>query len=189
MTNARRDMLKVFVAMLASFGAGVAALPLFRSLVPARHLEPRNPDLHVDITKLKEGQLLTVSFRGRPIVIYKRPEHVLRALAIGNSDLRDPNSERSHQPDYASNIYRSLRPELFVGVNICTHLGCSTAFVSPGTEGVGSPIGRSGGFFCPCHGSYYDLSGRVFKDLPAPNNLAVPKYDFPDTNTLRLIDI
>jgi ubiquinol-cytochrome c reductase iron-sulfur subunit len=160
-------------------GAGVAAalVPFVAYWEPSAKTRAAGAPIEVEIGKLAEGQMMTVEWRGMPIYILRRTGASVSELASLDAGLRDPASEIDQQPDYARNAYRSRKPDLFVAVGICTHLGCAPTFrpdVAPADLGAE----WKGGFFCPCHGSRFDLAGRVFKGVPAPTNLLVPPYAF-----------
>jgi ubiquinol-cytochrome c reductase iron-sulfur subunit len=140
----------------------------------------------VDISKLKPGEMITPAWRGKPVFILYRSEDAIERLGMDNPDLADPDSSNSEmQPDYAQNPTRAQRPEIGVYVGICTHLGCSPKFYG---EVEPQPFDQDwqGGFFCPCHGSRFDLAGRVVKGVPAPDNLEVPPYQFLSDNVLLI---
>ncbi len=167
-------------------GAGVAAamVPFLSYWQPSAGTRAAGAPVEVDIAKLAEGQMMTIEWRGMPIYILRRTSASLAELASLDAGLRDPASAVDQQPSYAQNTYRSRTPEIFVAVGICTHLGCAPTFrpdVAPADLGAE----WKGGFFCPCHGSRFDLAGRVFKNVPAPTNLLVPPYEF--MNETRLI--
>jgi ubiquinol-cytochrome c reductase iron-sulfur subunit len=130
----------------------------------------------VDISKLAPGQMMTVEWRGKPVWIINRTKEQLDSLTKVADKLADPKSDKNMQPDYAKNETRSIKPEILVAVGICTHLGCSpTEKFKTGTES-GIEADWPGGFFCPCHGSTFDLAGRVYKSKPAPDNLEIPPH-------------
>jgi ubiquinol-cytochrome c reductase iron-sulfur subunit len=131
--------------------------------------------VQVDLSKLEPGQQVTVAWQGKPVWIIRRTKTMLEQLALDEALLRDPNSLVDQQPEYAKNRYRSINPEYLVLIGICTHLGCSPKY-TPEVNELGPHW--PGGFFCPCHGSTFDLAGRVFKGVPAPINLQVPPYKF-----------
>jgi ubiquinol-cytochrome c reductase iron-sulfur subunit len=141
--------------------------PFFSSWLPNAQVRAQAKPLRVSVAKLQPGEKMTVIWRGKPIWIIRRTSNMLAQLMEPNSALRDPNSLTAQQPPYAKNPYRSRDPKYLVLVGLCTHLGCIPRY---------EPERESGGFFCPCHGSRFDLSGRVFKDMPAPVNLEVPPY-------------
>lgn len=142
--------------------------------------------MEVDLSKLEPGQKITVPWRGKPIWIIRRTPAMLASLKELNGRLRDPDSKEPQQPGYAANLYRSIKPEYLVLIGICTHLGCVPMYrPEPGAEDLGGSEWK-GGFFCPCHGSKYDLAGRVFKGVPAPLNLVVPPYEYLDDSHLLI---
>ncbi|BCX89363.1 ubiquinol-cytochrome c reductase iron-sulfur subunit [Methylomarinovum tepidoasis] len=172
----RRFLTQTTVA-LGAVGAGLAATPFISYMNPgAGALEAAAP-IDVDISKLEPGQLIRVEWRGQPVWVLNRTEEMLASLEKIEPRLRDPNSDKSVQPPYCKNRYRSIKPEIFVAVGICTHLGCSPTYRP---EVAPPDLGKDwlGGFFCPCHGSGFDLAGRVFKKVPAPKNLVVPPYRY-----------
>jgi len=156
---------------------------------PSLKAQAAGAPVDVDVSKLKVGQLMTVEWRGKPIWILRRNQEILDRMEELNDMLRDPHSEElSQQPTYAKNEYRSIKPEYMVMEGICTHLGCAPTFrpeIAPADLGAK----WKGGFFCPCHGSRYDLSGRVYAGVPAPSNLKVPPYRFvTDTRIMIGVD-
>ncbi len=178
----RRRFLTWTTAVVGGVGAAFAAVPFISSWNPSAKAKAAGAPVEVDISKIEPGQLLRVEWRGKPVWVVSRPKSVLDNLDAIGDKLRDPNSEEPQQPDYSTNPYRSIKPELFVAVGICTHLGCSPTYL-PGSfaeqvEGV------EYGFFCPCHGSKFDMAGRVFQGVPAPLNLVVPPYHFVDDSTI-----
>ncbi len=157
--------------------AGVAAVvPFVGSLAPSERAKSAGAPVEVDISKLQPGEMMTVEWRGKPVWIIHRTKEMLDTLTKHDDKLADPKSERRQQPDYAKNEFRSIKPEYLVAIGICTHLGCSpTEKFKTGTEsGLGDDW--PGGFLCPCHGSTFDLAGRVFKNKPAPDNLEIPPH-------------
>jgi ubiquinol-cytochrome c reductase iron-sulfur subunit len=167
---------------MATAGIGgaltLAALtPFVSSLLPSERARAAGAPVEVDIDKLAPGNMMIVEWRGKPVWILHRTPEMLAALKKAEPNLVDPGSERPQQPDYATNEYRSRKPELLVAVGICTHLGCSPsqAFTA-GDPALGADW--PGGFLCPCHGSTFDFAGRVFKNKPAPTNLEIPPYTF-----------
>jgi ubiquinol-cytochrome c reductase iron-sulfur subunit len=145
---------------------------------PSARARALGAPVQVDISKLEAGQRLVVEWRGKPVWIVNRTKKMLGTLPRMTSKLVDPSSDASEQPSYAQNEWRSIKPEILVLVGICTHLGCSP--LAKFVEGVASGLGQDwpGGFFCPCHGSFFDLAGRVYKDVPAPSNLVVPPHAY-----------
>ncbi|MFN3884034.1 MAG: ubiquinol-cytochrome c reductase iron-sulfur subunit [Rhodocyclaceae bacterium] len=166
--------------------AGVAAVvPFVGSLAPSERAKSAGAPVEVDISKLQPGEMMTVEWRGKPVWIIHRTKEMLENLTKHDDKLADPKSERRQQPDYAKNEYRSIKPEYLVAIGICTHLGCSpTEKFKTGTES-GIEADWPGGFLCPCHGSTFDLAGRVFKNKPAPDNLEIPPHVYlSDTKIL-----
>jgi ubiquinol-cytochrome c reductase iron-sulfur subunit len=182
----RRDFLVLAGSAVAVVGAAVTAWPFIDSLNPAADTIAAGAPIDIDLAPVQPGQQIIVSWRGRPIFIVHRTPDQLKMLqdAKDTSLLSDPDSEVGQQPPYAKNWHRSVNPEYLVLVGICTHLGCIPEF-QPGQGGF---LGASwpGGYFCPCHGSKYDLSGRVFSGVPAPYNLPVPPYHFPTKTAVRI---
>ena len=156
-----------------------AAVPFVASWNPSAKARAAGAPVKVDISKIEPGQQITVEWRGKPVWLLKRTPEMLKELDEHRDDLADPLSEREQQPAYAKNIHRSRKEELLVVVGICTHLGCSPQYLP---EVV--PNENWGGYYCPCHGSKFDLSGRVKKGVPAPANLVVPPYMYVDDNTI-----
>ena len=177
-SSSRRRLLLV-TASVASGLAGVAvAAPFFLSMLPSARARAAGAPVEVDISKVEPGMMILAEWRSQPVWIVHRTPQMLETLPQMNSRVADPDSSQPMQPDYAKNLNRSRKPEWLVLVGICTHLGCSpTDRLKAGPEsGLGDDW--PGGFFCPCHGSKFDLAGRVFKDVPAPTNLVVPRYAF-----------
>lgn len=181
----RRRFLTAAATVVGGVGTIAVAVPFVLSMQPSARAQAAGAPVEVDISKLESGQMMTVAWRGKPVWIVNRPKAVLDALPSLDSQLRDPHSnDTEQQPPYAKNEYRSRKPEYLVLVGICTHLGCSPTYrpdIAPADLG---PAWK-GGFFCPCHGSKFDLAGRVYKDVPAPLNLVVPQYRYlSDTKIL-----
>jgi ubiquinol-cytochrome c reductase iron-sulfur subunit len=177
----RRRFLLTTTCVLGSIGALCALTPLVGSWLPSAKAQADGAPVHVDISKLEPGEQAVVEWRGKPVWIIRRTKKMLDDLAKHSSALRDPHSLTTQQPVYANNEYRSINPEYLVLIGICTHLGCSPKY-KPNLADLAPDW--PGGFFCPCHGSTFDLSGRVFKDVPAPINLEVPPYYFLDKHTI-----
>ena len=179
----RRHFLTVATAVTGAVGAGFAAVPFLSSLKPSARAQALGAPVEVNIGSMQPGELIRVLWRGRLIFVLRRTEDMLARLPEGLDQLRDPNSEVvEQQPGYAANETRSVRPEYLVVEGSCTHLGCAPLedFEVRPSENWG------GGFFCPCHGSKFDLAGRVFKGVPAPSNLRIPPHRFV-TDDLILI--
>lgn len=169
-------------------GAGFTAVPFVSSFQPSERAKAAGAAVEVDIAALKPGEKVTVEWRGKPVWIMKRTPEQLAALAKVENQLADPKSERTAYPtpDYAKNQHRSIKPEVFVAVGICSHLGCSpTDKLQPGPQ-PSLPNDWQGGFLCPCHGSTFDLAGRVFANKPAPDNLEVPPHMYLSDSRLLI---
>jgi len=177
--GARRHFLLVATTVTGLAGVGLTAVPFLASWKPSARAQALGAPVEQDISKMEPGAVLKVNWRGQAIFIVRRTPEMLEKLndpAI-MGQLRDPNSDQSEQPAYTKNDARALRPEYLVLVGVCTHLGCAPlSRFNPGDAELGADW--PGGFYCPCHGSKFDLSGRVFKDVPAPTNLKVPPYRF-----------
>ncbi|ASK18280.1 MAG: ubiquinol-cytochrome c reductase iron-sulfur subunit [Vreelandella alkaliphila] len=175
----RRRFLVGATSVVGAVGAVGVAVPFVASWQPSARARAAGAPVQADISKLEPGQRMTVEWRGRPIwIINRTPEMIERTEALGSDSLADPDSEVPQQPAYIQGGLRSIKPEIGVLIGICTHLGCSPLFrPEPNAEGVGVE-NWPGGFFCPCHGSRFDLAGRVFNNVPAPINLEVPPYRF-----------
>lgn len=175
--TSRRRFLTVATAAVGGVGAVFGAYPFLAAMQPSARAEAAGAPVEVDISKLEPGARLTVEWRGKPVWVVRRTPEMLSKLTGLGSELRDPNSDQDQQPTYAKNTYRSIKPEFLVLVGICTHLGCSPTYRPElGASDLGS--NWPGGFFCPCHGSRFDMAGRVFAGVPAPLNMAVPPYRF-----------
>ena len=163
---------------LATGAAAVAAgVPFVRSMLPSERAKAAGAPVEVDISALEPGQKMIVEWRGKPVWVVRRTPEMLKMVQADQERVADPASARSEQPPYAKNEMRSLKPEYLVVVGICTHLGCSPVDrLAAQPEPFASDW--RGGFYCPCHGSLFDLAGRVYKNKPAPDNLAVPPYKF-----------
>ena len=170
--------------------AGVAvvatAVPFVATLSPSERAKAAGGPVELDLSDLLPGTSKTVEWRGKPVWVVRRTPEMLAALQGHDAELADPGSVRDQQPAYAKNPDRSIKPDLFVVIGICTHLGCSPTAVAAGTANPSLPGNWAGGYFCPCHGSTFDGAGRVFKNKPAPSNLEVPPYRFA-SDTLIVI--
>jgi ubiquinol-cytochrome c reductase iron-sulfur subunit len=178
----RRDFIYVFAGAFAAVGAAAAIWPLIDQMEPSADVLAAGSPLTVDLSKVEPGQQITVMWRGRPMFIVNRTPPILDALKAPAflSRLRDPDSQQNQQPGYAQNWSRSIKPEFLIIVGICTHLGCIPEFRPEPVAGGNWPAG----YFCPCHGSRYDMAGRVFQGVPAPYNLPVPPYRFENDTTI-----
>jgi ubiquinol-cytochrome c reductase iron-sulfur subunit len=177
----RRRLTQATAAASGLAMAGAAA-PFLASLAPSERARAQGAPVEADVSRVAPADLATFEWRGKPVWIVRRTEDMLKRMASVEDQLVDPESEvSSQQPGYARNATRSRQPELFVAVGLCTHLGCVPAYrPEPGSLQPGWP----GGFYCPCHGSKFDLAGRVYRGSPAPTNLVVPPYTFTTGNRI-----
>ena len=173
----RRQFLTGTAAVLGGLGAGVAAIPFVSTFQPSERAKAIGAPVEANIDQIEPGQRVTYKWRGKPVWIIRRTEEQLTALEQMRDILADPDSTSSVQPEFAENSWRSLNQEYLVLVGICTHLGCSPSF-RPLAGDVVMGADSVGGFYCPCHGSKFDLSGRVYAGVPAPTNMDVPPYKF-----------
>ncbi|WMP17733.1 ubiquinol-cytochrome c reductase iron-sulfur subunit [Thiothrix lacustris] len=182
----RRRLLVAATSVVGAAGVAAVATPFLSSWQPSARTLAAGAPVEINISKVEPGQLLRVIWRGKPVWVVNRTDEMLANLPSNDANLRDPASEVvKQQPAYAQNAYRSINPKYLVLVGICTHLGCSPSYrpeVAP--EDLGAAW--KGGWYCPCHGSRFDLAGRVFKNVPAATNLVVPPYFFKDESTLRV---
>lgn len=183
----RRRVLVAAASGVGVVGAAFVAVPFLKSWQPSERAQAAGAPVEVDISKIEPGSMLTVEWRGKPVWLVSRTEKMLEALPSVQNELRDPNSEVEQQPPYAQNEFRSRRPELLVMVGICTHLGCSPTYRPEFAPADLGPDWK-GGFFCPCHGSRFDLAGRVYQGVPAPYNMVVPPYMFVDDTRVLVGD-
>ncbi|MDZ7750805.1 MAG: ubiquinol-cytochrome c reductase iron-sulfur subunit [Gammaproteobacteria bacterium] len=184
----RRRFLTAATSVVGGVGVAFAAVPFIMSWRPSARAEAIGAPVEADIGKLEPGQMLTVKWRGKPVWIVRRSDDTLEAMDTLEDKLRDPHSEEPQQPDYAANPTRSIKPQYAILVGLCTHLGCSPTYrpeLAPADLG---PEWK-GGFFCPCHGSSFDLAGRVYAGVPAPLNLEVPPHSYlSDTKLIIGVD-
>jgi ubiquinol-cytochrome c reductase iron-sulfur subunit len=179
----KRQFLTIATAAVGVAGAATAAVPFVGSMLPSERAKAAGAPVEVDISDIKPGEIKTAEWRGQPVWIIHRTDEMTAELPKHNDKLSDPMCDiESQQPAYCKNADRAIKPNIGVIVGICTHLGCSP---SAKLE-KGGDMGDSweGGFYCPCHGSKFDLAGRVFKGSPAPTNLVVPPHSYTDENTL-----
>lgn len=170
----KRRFLLATTGVVGGVAAAAVAVPFIGSLFPSAKAKAAGASVEIDISKLEAGQLIRSQYRGKTIWVMQRTPEMLAALPSVRADLADPDSLVEQQPDYCKNETRSIKPEILITEGVCTHLGCS-----PTLKGeMGGDMGASwkGGFYCPCHGSKFDLSGRVFSGVPAPKNLNIPKH-------------
>lgn len=177
----RRQFLLTTSCAIGGIGALCALTPFVSSWLPSVKAKAAGAPIQVDLSNMQSGEQKVIEWRGKPVWIIRRSEQMLRNLANHSEKLRDPRSLVKQQPVYANNEYRSINPEYLILIGVCTHLGCSPKYKPTlGELGADWP----GGFFCPCHGSTFDLAGRVFKDVPAPINMEVPPHYFIDSHTV-----
>ncbi len=180
----RRRFLTATATVVGGVGVAYAAVPFLASWSPSERAQAAGAPVEADISKLEPGAMLTVEWRGKPVWLVRRTDKMLEALPGNDGQLRDPNSEVAQQPSYAKNESRAIKPEYLVLVGICTHLGCSPTYRPEFAPADLGPDWK-GGFFCPCHGSRFDMAGRVFQGVPAPTNLVVPPHQYlTDTQVL-----
>lgn len=184
---------RFWVATACALGgvAGVATVvPFVSTFAPSAKARAAGAPVEVDINNIPPGQMITVEWRGKPVWILNRTQEQLASLKVTDPEVADPLSKRpGYTPKYAENEYRSRKPELLVCVGICTHLGCTPTPHFEQGAAAGMPADWPGGFLCPCHGSTYDLAGRVYKNKPAPDNLEVPPYQYlSDTRIIVGVD-
>lgn len=182
--SGRRRFLTLATAVVGGVGTVGVAVPFIKSWNPSERAKAAGAPVEYDVSKMQPGQLVRVEWRGKPVYVVRRTDKILAELPKVEGQLRDPDSEEPQQPEYAQNAHRSLKPEYMVALGVCTHLGCAPTHMagnfSEQVEGINN------GFFCPCHGSKFDMAGRVFQGVPAPLNLVVPPYMFTDDNTLLI---
>ena len=175
--RSKRQFLTNALTVVGAVGTGYLAVPFLSQMQPSAKAMAAGAPVEVDISKIEPGQMIRVAWRGKPVwVLYRTPE-VLEILETDTKKLADPSSQLSEQPESSNNQLRSIKPEIFVAVGLCTHLGCSPTFrpeIAPNDLGDD----WNGGFFCPCHGSGFDLAGRVYRSVPAPYNLVIPPYRY-----------
>lgn len=172
-------------SVTGGIGLAATAVPFVESFAPSERARALGAPVEASLRSAEPGLLRTVEWQGKPIFVLERTPSMLEALSGHDDLLADPASLRSLQPDYTKNTARSIKPEVLVLIGLCTHLGCIPTFrPTPGTPDLGAAW--PGGFYCPCHGSRFDLAGRVFKNVPAPTNLVVPPYHFASDSTLTI---
>ncbi|MFN3397544.1 MAG: ubiquinol-cytochrome c reductase iron-sulfur subunit [Sulfurimicrobium sp.] len=175
--RSKRRFLIAATTAVGGVAAVGAAIPFVMSMLPSERAKAAGAPVEVDISKIEPGMILNIEWQGKPVWVVNRTKEMLASLSKLDSQLVDPNSEVPQQPDYCKNPTRSIKPEYLVAVGICTHLGCSPTYrpeVAPPDLGPD----WLGGFFCPCHGSRFDLAARVYKGVPAPTNLVIPKHKY-----------
>lgn len=183
--KARRRVLVAATGLVGVVGAGFALTPFIASMNPSARARAAGAPVEADIANLEPGGLLRVKWRGKPVWITHRTPEMLAALPQNDPNLVDPTSEVPQQPAYCQNARRSIKPAYLVAIGICTHLGCSPTYRPEMAPDDMGPDWK-GGFFCPCHGSRFDLAARVFKNVPAPTNLVIPKHRYLTETTLLI---
>ncbi len=179
----RRKFLVGVTSTFGIVGAVGVATPFVASWNPSAKAKAAGAPVKVDISKILPGEQIRAEWRGKPVFILRRTPEMLKSLAVLTNEVADPKSEKPQQADYAKNEARSIYPEIAVLVGLCTHLGCSPQFrPEVGAADLGDDW--QGGYFCPCHGSKFDLAGRVYKSVPAPTNLLVPPHTYESDNVL-----
>ncbi len=181
----RRRFLTAAASVVGGTGAVFTCVPFISSMQPSARTRAEGAPVEVDIAGLEPGKLTRVMWRKKPVWILKRSPEMLATLNGREGELRDPDSQEPQQPPYAQNKYRSTKPEYLILIGICTHLGCSPTYIPAGASSQPRP-GWPGGFYCPCHGSEFDLAGRVTKGVPAPSNLVVPPHEYLTETELRI---
>jgi ubiquinol-cytochrome c reductase iron-sulfur subunit len=183
--NRRRRLLVISTSAVGAVGVAATAVPFVASMFPSERAKAAGAPVEVDISQLEPGMLVRVEWRNKPIWVIRRTPEMLESVRKSNALVGDPESLRAQQPEYARNEFRSIRPEILVLIGICTHLGCSPVDRMRPGGGADTPAGWLGGFYCPCHGSLFDLAGRVYRGMPAPSHLPVPPHKFlTDTRLL-----
>lgn len=176
-------------SMVAGGAAAVAtAVPFVSSFAPSERAKAQGAAVEVDISDLAPGDSKVVEWRGKPVWVVRRTPDMIASLKGHDDQLADPLSAKPQQPDYATNAARSIRPDLFLAVGICTHLGCSPSAIPKGSNLPSVDAHWPGGYFCPCHGSTFDGAGRVYKNKPAPTNLEIPPHRYLSETRLLIGD-
>ena len=180
----KRNFLITATACTGAIGVAAAAVPFIGSMLPSERAKAAGAPVEIDISKIKPGEMMLEEWRGQPVWILNRTDEMTADLAKHNDQLVDPDCKVAQQPAYCKNANRAIKPNMAVMVGLCTHLGCSPQKKLE----AGGDMGESwtGGFFCPCHGSKFDLAGRVFKGSPAPTNLVVPPHQYLTETTLLI---
>ena len=183
----RRRFLVAATSVVGAAGAVGAAVPFVGSWFPSGQAKAAGAPVKVNLSKIEPGQQMVAEWRGQPVFILRRTEEAIANLGKLTNTVADPNSEASEQPTYVDPQVRSIKPELLIAVGLCTHLGCAPAFRP---EVAAADLGADwlGGYFCPCHGSKYDMAGRVYKGQPAPLNLPVPPHSY-ETDSVVVIGV
>jgi len=175
--RSKRRFLIAATTAVGGVAAAATAVPFVMSMLPSQRAKAAGAPVEADISKVEPGMLVAFEWRGKPVWVVNRTKEMLDLLGKHDDALRDPQSNEPQQPSYCKNATRSIKPQYLIAIGICTHLGCSPTY----RKDVGAPdLGADwpGGFFCPCHGSRFDLAARVFKDVPAPLNLEIPPHKY-----------
>jgi len=173
----RRNFLANLTKVMGGVGGIFAVIPFLSTMLPSEKAKSAGAPIEIDVSGLKPGAFKVVEWRGKPVWVVRRTAEMINNTQEDNNILTDPKSLEEHQPKYTQNKFRSLNPEYLVLLGVCTHLGCSPLY-KPNSKTAELGLDWKGGFFCPCHGSKFDLSGRVHKGMPAPYNLEVPPHYF-----------
>ncbi|MCY4471372.1 MAG: ubiquinol-cytochrome c reductase iron-sulfur subunit [Kistimonas sp.] len=181
----RRRFLLGATCVVGAAGAACAAIPFLSSWQPSAKAKAAGAPVRVNISKLEPGQQIIAEWRGKPVFLVRRTPAMVERLNQENKRILDPESKNSDQPNYARNAHRSRKPDLLVLVGLCTHLGCSPKYLPEVVPKDFDP-GWQGGYHCPCHGSRFDLAGRVYKGVPAPVNLVVPPYMYENDSVITI---
>lgn len=182
--KSRRTLLVGATTAVGAVGAGFVAVPFVKSWNPSERAKAAGAPAKVDTSKIEPGAMVVAEWRGKPVYVAKRTEQTLSLLEGLNGVLKDPeNSNKAQQPGYADNLYRSRKPELSVILGVCTHLGCAPKY-HPEVKPEPFDADWKGGYYCPCHGSRFDLSGRVYSGSPAADNLVIPPYTYESDSVI-----
>ncbi len=176
--DAERRKMVLLTSAVAGVAVAATAVPFVSSFAPSERARASGASVEADISDILPGGIKTVEWRGKPVWVVRRTPEMLASLPGLDKKLVDPASEENQQPEYARNAHRAIKPEFLVAVGICTHLGCSPSSVPAGSNNPSVGNDWQGGFFCPCHGSFFDLAGRVYKNVPAPTNLEIPPHKY-----------
>lgn len=184
----RRRFLTAATSVVGAAGAVGVAIPFVGSWNPSAKAKAAGAPVTIDLSKIQPGEMVTEEWRGKPVYIIRRTDEAIAGLQKVDGDVSDPSSLNAQQPEYAQNETRSIKPEFMIMLGVCTHLGCAPQFrPDVGAKDLGGDAWQ-GGFFCPCHGSKFDLAGRVYKGVPAPLNLEVPPHTY-ETDTTVVIGV
>jgi len=185
--HSKRRMLIAATTAAGGVAAAGAAVPFVLSLMPSERAKAAGAPVEVDIGAIEPGSMISIEWQGKPVWIVRRTPEMLELLGKHNDALVDPESTMPQQPEYCNNATRSIKPEVLVVLGVCTHLGCSPTF-RPEVSPVDLGANWAGGWFCPCHGSRFDLAARVFKGVPAPTNLIIPPHKYLSETRLLVGD-